>query len=187
MTQSPRRPATYADIEALPPGSRGQIVDGELFVAPQPTVPHQGVVSVLGAELSYPLRRGRDGGGGGWIILVEPEIRLGRDVFVPDICGYRREELADIPDAPHLTQRPTWICEVLSPSTERFDRGRKRAKYALAGVPWLWFISPTTRLLEVQELRGDVYAQIQSFEDDEKARAQPFEAIELDLALLWSP
>ena len=107
--------------------------------------------------------------------------------MVPDLAGYRREELAEIPDAPFLAQRPSWVCEVLSPSTERFDRGRKKAKYALAGVPWLWFLNPSTRLLEVQELRGDVYAQVQSFEDDEKARAQPFEAIELDLALLWSP
>lgn len=186
MTQPTPRPATYADLEALPPGVTGHIVDGELVVTPQATVPHQGVVSVLGAELSYPLRRGR-GGSGGWIILVEPELRLGRNVVVPDLCGYRREELAEIPDAPFLTQRPSWICEVLSPSTERFDRGRKRALYAMAGVPWLWFISPTTRLLEVNELRGDVYAHLASFEDDEKARAQPFEAIELDLALLWSP
>lgn len=53
--------------------------------------------------------------------------------------------------------------------------------------PFLWIINPTTRLLEVHELRGDVSAQVQTFEDDEEARAQPFEAFELDLALLWSP
>src|SRR4051812_38700501 len=91
-----RKPATYADLEALPPHVVGEIIAGELHVSPRPAAPHAMAASRLGGELMSPFDRGRDGPGG-WIILDEPELHFGEDVLVPDLAGWRRERMPQPP------------------------------------------------------------------------------------------
>ena len=57
--------------------------------------------------------------------MVEPELHLGADILVPDLAGWRRERMPELPDAPFLTLAPDWVCEVLSPSTAAIDRSEK--------------------------------------------------------------
>ncbi|RYZ61564.1 MAG: Uma2 family endonuclease, partial [Proteobacteria bacterium] len=52
---------------------------------------------------------------------------------------------------------PDWVCEVLSPSTETFDRGVKATWYASVGVAHLWFVDPEARTLEVHENDGGAW------------------------------
>jgi Uma2 family endonuclease len=184
-TRAPKDPpATYADLEALPPHVVGQIIDGELFVLPRPAIPHATVSSTLGEELGPPFRRGR-GGPGGWILLDEPELHFGKNVLVPDLAGWRREHLPELPAAPYLTLAPDWLCEVVSPSSSSIDRVRKPRIYAREGVAWIWIIDPDGRSLEVLKLDGESYRIVDAFEGDEPVRAAPFDAIELELGLLW--
>src|SRR5512141_3276362 len=134
MVASPqRRPATYEDIVRLPETQVGEIVDGELYVSPRPGGPHAIAASAVGGEIWAPYHTGR-GGPGGWWILVEPELHLGSDVMVPELAGWKRERMPRPPDSPAFTIEPDWVCEVLSPSTERLDRARKLPSYARAGV-----------------------------------------------------
>lgn len=93
--------------------------------------------------------------------------------------------MAEIPDAPFFTLAPDWVCEVLSPSTEQVDRTDKLPIYAATGVAHAWLLSPITRTLEVLELDGRTYRIICAFKNDERIRAKPFDAIELDLGALW--
>ena len=86
------RPATYADIEALPATMVGQILFGMLHAHPRPAPRYARASSRLGAELDGPFDRGR-GGPGGWIILDEPELHLDPHVVVPDIAAWRRVRL----------------------------------------------------------------------------------------------
>ncbi len=77
---------------------------------------------------------------------------------------------------------------MLSPSTERIDRGAKIALYAAAGVGQAWLVNPLLHTLEVLRLSAETPRQWTSlavFKDDERVRADPFDAIELDLAVLW--
>src|SRR4029450_8477742 len=85
-----RKPATYADLEALPDHVVGELIGGELFVSPRPAVPQALAAPRLGGELSVRFDRG-SGGPGGWIILFEPELHFDEDVLVPDCAGWRRE------------------------------------------------------------------------------------------------
>src|SRR6185437_11076720 len=117
--------ATYADVLAAPAGMVAEVVHGVLHTQPRPAMPHTRAASRLGGELGGPFDRGR-GGPGGWIILYEPELHLGEDILVPDLGGWRRERLPKVPmGAAYLTLAPDWICEVVSPSTQAFDRGDK--------------------------------------------------------------
>jgi len=180
-----RKLATYADIVALPENVVGEIVDGELHVSPRPAPPHAVAASALGEELGPPFKRGQ-GGPGGWIILDEPEIHLANDVVVPDLAGWRRHRMPERPTTPYATVAPDWVCEVLSPSTARLDRTQKLWIYGRERVPHVWFIDPIEQLLEVLRLDGETYRIVLSAGAEQRVRAEPFDAIELDLAVLWA-
>jgi Uma2 family endonuclease len=81
---------------------------------------------------------------------------------------------------------PDWVCEVLSDRTEANDRGRKRRIYRREQVGWLWYVDPRDGSLEVWQLDAGRWREIETFEGGEGlVRAQPFDAIEIDLAALF--
>jgi Uma2 family endonuclease len=176
--------ATYADIEGLSERFVGEILDGDLYASPRPRLRHVQSTAWLDRRLGPPFHEGSDGPGGWWI-LVEPEIHLGEDYLVPDLAGWRRERLPAIPDAARLELAPDWVCEILSPSTERIDRGLKLRIYARERVSHLWLLNPDARTLEVLRLRGGEWMVAAVHTGETPIRAEPFEAIELDLTTLW--
>ena len=177
-------PATYADIEALPPNMVGEIVHGVLYANPRPASPHARAASRLGGELDGPFDRGK-GGPGGWIILDEPELHLGDDVLVPDIGGWRRERMPEMPHAAFFTLAPDWVCEVLSPSTTKLDRTAKLPVYARERVGHVWLIDPIAKTLEIYRLDGETFRLVGTHAEEVKVRAEPFDAIEIELGALW--
>jgi len=179
------RAASYDDLRALPDDVVGEIVGGELHASPRPTVPHAAATSVLGEELGPPFKRGR-GGPGGWVLLDEPEVHLGPDVIVPDLGGWRRTRMPEIPGTAYISLAPDWVCEALSPSTARLDRGPKLAVYTRERVPHIWFVDPVAQTLELLRLDGETYRLALTATAGDKVRAEPFDAIELDLGLLWA-
>src|SRR5262249_13856304 len=96
----PRRPATYQDVLDLPEHLVGEIIDGELAVSPRPASPHTYASSLLGADLVGIFGRADRGGPGGWVILDEPELHIVGQVMVPDLAGWRRERMPEVPNAP---------------------------------------------------------------------------------------
>ena len=185
MSAAARTQATFAELEALPANVIGQIVLGVLHAHPRPAVPHALAASALGEELGPPFKRGR-GGPGGWLILDEPELHLADDVLVPDLAGWRRERMSEAPRTAFLSVSPDCVCEVLSPSTGSLDRGDKLKVYARESVTHVWLVDPLARTLEVLLLDGATYRILDVLSDDTKARVVPFDAIELDLAVLWA-
>jgi hypothetical protein len=178
--------ATYADVLALPKHVIGEILFGVLHVNPRPAPPHAVAASALGEELGPPFKRGK-GGPGGWVLLDEPELHLGEDIVVPDMGGWRRERMPEVPfDKAYFDLSPDWACEVLSPSTEAFDRDEKLRIYARESVRHVWFLDPLVRTLEILRLDGGTYRIVAVHRDDARLRAEPFDAIELDLAALWA-
>ena len=180
-----RRPATYQDVLDTPDHRVAEIISGELRVSPRPGMPSTAVASLLGAELVTAFGRGR-GGPGGWVIFDEPELHLGRDVLVPDVAGWHRSRLPAILETSFLTVAPDWVCEVLSPSTERTDRIEKLPIYAAHGIRHAWLVHPRRRTVEVFRLHEGNWLAVAVYKDDVKARIEPFDAIEIDLAALWA-
>ena len=181
-TESPR--ATYQDVLDAPAHRVAEIVDATLYTHPRPAPPHALASSALGSDLSNPFHFGR-GGPGGWWILDEPELHLGEDVLVPDLTGWRRESMPELPDTAYFTLAPDWVCEVLSASTRKLDLMGKRPIYAREGVEHLWLVEPTDRTLEAFELRDGQWVLIASAKDDEPVSIPPFDAITFNLGDLW--
>jgi len=181
-----RRPATYADLEAVPANLVAEIINGDLSTMPRLAPKHTEAASMLGGLLTGPFRLGA-GGPGGWRILDEPEIHLGPDVLVPDLAGWRLERMPELPETAFFELAPDWVCEVLSPSTEATDRADKMPIYAREGVQFAWLIDPILKTFEVFTLGPERRWSVAAVHrDDARVRAEPFDAIELDLSLLWT-
>ncbi len=176
--------ATYDDLHSIPENMLGQIIDGELHTMPRPSPKHAKAASDLGAVIIYPYRFGR-GGPGGWIILDEPEVRLGEHTLVPDIAGWKKERFPSSLKTNWIEVSPDWICEVLSPDTIRLDKTKKMPIYAKHNVKHIWLINPTDKTLDVFKLAPGGWLLLYAFVDNDKVKAEPFQEIEIDLAELW--
>jgi Uma2 family endonuclease len=183
MVAIAKRRATYQDVLDAPAHLVAEIMAGELVLSPRPRLGHGMVQSSLSSELREPFGRGR-GGPGGWVFFLEPELHLDRDIVVPDVAAWRRERSPDPRDA-FATTAPDWACEVLSPSTEKHDRGKKLTIYASAGVRHAWLVNPDQRTLEILRHTEAGWLRVGTHADDDRIRAEPFDAIELDLSALW--
>lgn len=182
---SPR--ATYQDVLDAPPNMVAEIASGRLHLHPRPALRHSSATFAMAGELYRPFQGGS--GPGGWRFMVEPELHLGPeahpDILVPDLAGWRLDRMPSLTDAAFVTLAPDWLCEILSPSTRRFDLGEKRALYATHGVAHLWLLDPDARTLEAFTLLAGKWVLDATFRDDEEVRAAPFEAVGLSLGALW--
>src|SRR5215210_269172 len=178
-----RRPATVRDLDDLPEDVVGHIVEGELIVLPRPDAPHVEAAGVLHGVLFNAFWR-ELGDPGGWVILPEPKILFGKQLLVPDLAGWKVDRYLRPQKGPYEVM-PDWVCEILSPSTAGFDRATKLPIYSQSGIGHAWVIDPIARTLEVfrQQQEGWLFAA--AFQNRDKVRAEPFEAIEIDLSLLW--
>ena len=180
-----KKRARYEDLLQVPDHLVAEILDGELFTTPRPAAPHAFSASLLNAALVPPFGKGR-GGPGGWIILFEPELHLHDEIMVPDLVGWRQTRLPSVPNAPFLTLAPDWVCEILSPSTERMDRLRKLPIYGREGVLHVWLINPTLRTLEVLRLeQGRWVVAATHGGDEDVVTVEPFEAVPFELSGIW--
>jgi Uma2 family endonuclease len=186
MAQPTRQhvPATYEDLCRVPDHLVAEIIDGELITSPRPAPRHADASSGLGGALRGPFDRGR-GGPGGWRILDEPELHLGYDIVVPDLAGWRRERLPDLPDEAFFSLAPDWVCEVLSPSTAALDRVKKLAIYARERVGHVWFLDPVAQTLEILRAANGAWVLVTTAAGGSTVSAEPFDALDLDLTLLW--
>jgi Uma2 family endonuclease len=179
------RPATYQDVIDAPPHLVAEVIHGVLHLNPRPAKPHAAAASALGEELGPPFKRSK-GGPGGWVILDEPELHLQAEILVPDLAGWRVERMpALVDDEPFFRMAPDWVCEVISPSTAKYDRTDKLIIYAREGVRWAWLVDPLQRTLEAFRQNEGRWVRLGAWRDDARLRAEPFDAIELELGVLW--
>lgn len=136
---------TAEEVRALPdePGKRFECVDGELLVSPSPRLPHQSLVGDFHMLLK-PYARAQ-GIGAAFMapgdLELDPFTLVQPDVYVlPLVEGRPPRTASEIGQA-------LLLIEVLSPSTARYDRVVKRARYQRYGVEY-WIVDPEARLVE---------------------------------------
>ena len=126
MQKPTKRSAVYEDLFDLPDNIVGEIFSGELITHPRPAPKHARAASAVGAVLFNKFDLKPPKGEGGWWILYEPECHLGDDILVPAIAGWRKSTMPELPETAWFGMRPDSVCEVVSPSTAKYDRGIKR-------------------------------------------------------------
>ena len=131
----PPRNATYQDVLDAPENMVTQLIDGELHLHARPVDPHVWAGWKLSIQIEHRYGGNFDSDGdasGDWVILPEPELRLGKDALVPDIAGWRVNKHPRNQANSFSEVVPNWVCEVLSPTTRNIDLGRKSDIYARA-------------------------------------------------------
>jgi Uma2 family endonuclease len=154
-----RTPYLYEQLESLPEGLIGEIINGQLRSQPRPAWRHSLAGSGLGADIEAPYGRGR-GCPGGWWVVDEPEVHflLDREVTVPDIAGWRKERMPSPPEGHKDQTVPDWVCEIFSPSIKSTDCEKKMPLYAHYGVQFAWLIDPKTQAPDACQLaEGKMY------------------------------
>ncbi|HPE60860.1 MAG TPA: Uma2 family endonuclease [Thiolinea sp.] len=185
MTEPAKRFVVYEDLWNLPENITGEILYGQVHTQPRPAPRHALATSSLGDELVGPFQKGRQGGPGGWWILDEPELHLGVDILVPDLAGWRKERMPELPETAWFELAPDWVCEVLSPATAQKDRSLKMPLYARHGVGHVWLIDPDVRTLEAYVLENRRWVLLGVWREDQQAKIPPFDAVELLVGALW--
>ncbi len=175
-------------LEAEPEGSQGEIARGSYFMSPRPRPKHGRVQVNLAAELRqrFGLKHGDERPD--WLFVMEPEVRSegAYSRLVPDIGGWRRSTTGwpDMNVTP-VTLIPDWVGEILSPTTEAFDRGEKLGAYGAMGVGWVW-------LVDVDQGRVETYVNVRgqmqkgpAFSSVDTITGDPFGATPLPAANLF--
>jgi Uma2 family endonuclease len=178
--------ATLANLLALPDQGHGyEIIEGSLVE--KETSAEHGVAQSRIGRLLGPFDR-RPGGRlpGGWWFATEVLIDFGpRQQFRPDVVGWRRERMPERPTGTVISVPPYWICEIISPSNASNDTVKKKRVYHQRQVPHYWLIDPVQETLSVLRWSPDGYTEVLSAMRGERVKAEPFEAIELQVGVFF--
>ena len=119
-------------------------------------------------------------------MVTEVEVELeAHEVYRPDVAGWRRDRLPELPDRAPMTVRPDWVCEILSASNARNDLVKKMRAYQRAELPHYWVVDPQAETLTVYRWTADGFLLVLAAERSERVRAEPFDAIELFVGALF--
>jgi Uma2 family endonuclease len=173
--------------EALAELLRHEVVGGELVQKASPSFRHGTTQSLISGTLGrfQESSRGADRLGGWWI-GSEIEVELApHEVYLPDVAGWRVERMPEPSDARPVRVAPDWVCEILSASTADRDTGHKQRVYHLARVRHYWVIEPASQTLTVYGWQEAGYLRAVTAGAADVVRAEPFDAMDLELAGLF--
>jgi len=158
----------------MPDTWRGELIEGDLVMAPSPSGRHSLLVARLHELLLLHLGRGSS-----VRALVAPsDVDCDRhNVLQPDLFVLREEDRLRAPD--WRIAVPLWVAEVLSPKTAKYDRGTKMVVYARSGVAEAWIVDPRTETVEVRDLLSGARRKLRRGETAE-SRALPGFRVPLD-------
>lgn len=173
---------THEDLDRLPEsenGDRYEIIDGELFVTPSAIPLHQ----LVDYRLTRWIGDYVEGGRLGQVFFAPVDVKLGDQTLIPDLLFIRRDRLHIVgPKA--IEGAPDLVVEILSPSTQHRDRGRKAEIYARSGVPEYWIVDPQARSVTIFGLRGDRYEEV--WQEGGVARSRVLPGLAVDVAALFA-
>ena len=173
---------TFEEFRQFPiDGKRYELLHGEVHVTPAPATRHQfSVLNLAGSLWPHVVKNNL-----GEVLTAPMDVRLGEDtVFEPDLI-FISNARAGIIQENWIEGAPDLVVEVLSPSTAAYDRARKLAAYAEAGVANVWFLDPLIKTAEVLKLEGKKYLLDATLAGDQVLTSDLFPGWQLPLPDLF--
>ena len=165
-----------------------ELIDGEIVHKAVPKPEHGAVQAKFGGVLApFNRKTGGPRGPGGWWIMTEVEVFYPerKEAYRHDVVGFRRDRFPSRPTGLPVRERADWVSEILSPSTARYDIVQKQRTLHAHGVPYYWIVDPEHETLMVLKHTPDGYMNILNAGVGDVVRAEPFEAIEIDVGELF--
>jgi Uma2 family endonuclease len=150
-----RRRASVEEFWSLPESVLPtEYIDGEIIMAPAPTVPHQRAVLNIGSTLQQFVRQGRLGE-----VFISPldVVLPSGDVVQPDVFFLNARQVEHAGTASRIEGVPPFLVEILSPSSVKHDTVRKRELYEKSGVREYWIVDVRERTVSQFMLRKKHY------------------------------
>lgn len=146
------RKLTYEDFCLFPDdGQRHELIDGEHYVTPSPTIRHQ----LLSRRLTDAiLRYQREHPGGELFYAPLDCVFTDFDIVEPDLL-FVTDDQRHILTEEHVCGAPALVVEILSPGTRRVDQRTKLALYDRVGVREYWLVDPSADTVTVHRRTGD--------------------------------
>jgi Uma2 family endonuclease len=168
-------------------GDAVELIDGEIGHKATPSPEHGSAQLNLGVELRAFRNRAGVGGPGGWWLMLEVEVLYPQagDVYRHDAVGFRSDRHPERPQGAPVAARTDWTCEILSPSTARYDLVKKQRTLHVHGVPHYWILDPEHRTLTVLRHAPEAYLRVLDAGFGDVVRAEPFHAVEISIADLF--
>lgn len=167
---------TVADIEALPPGERAELIDGEMFIMEAPSVTHQRILGELHVQIYMYIKNNK----GSCEVVISPGVYIKDDIHnyvEPDITVICKEERLD---EKGCHGAPDWVIEIASPSNKYMDYGRKLMLYQSAGVREYWIVDPAKKIVTIYDFENGDGPDIHPF--TEPVKVGIYEDLYLDLS-----
>lgn len=178
--------ATFADLAVHAHPERLEIIHGAIVERAMPSAEHSIGSAKLGAVTDPFNRRPGARGPGGWWIHVEVHVEHApHELCCHDAAGWRRDRVPLRPSGWPVRIRPDWVCEIASPNHEKDDFVEKLGILQRAEVPHYWILHPEARMLIVHRWSREGYVTILSATSGQRVRAEPFDAIEIDVGELF--
>jgi Uma2 family endonuclease len=159
-----RRRASVEEFWALPESVLPtEYIDGEIIMAPTPTVPHQRVILKIIYALELFVAQHRLGE-----MFVSPlDVLLPTgEVVQPDIFFLNVKQVERARKAKRVHDVPPFLIEVLSPSSVVHDTIKKRNLYEKNGVREYWIVDVEKRTIAQLVLRRKHYVLTELCESD---------------------
>lgn len=135
-------PRTALELfKILPEGTRCQLINDHIIMSPSPKWTHQDIVRILLTSITKHLDINPLGK-----VLSDVDIYINEtNVYRPDVFFVSNEQSDILGDDGYVHGAPDLVIEVLSKSTEKYDRTEKKEIYAQYGVKEYWLIHPKTK------------------------------------------
>ena len=150
---------TYDDLVELPEDRlRHELIDGEHYVTPAPSLRHQAIVLNIGSTLLAHVKAH----GLGRVFIAPLDVLFSKiDVVEPDVLFVSRARQTEVLRKKHLVGAPDLVVEIGSKWTRRRDETLKQKLYERFAVPEYWIVDPESDRVKVFRLRNRQYALAQ--------------------------
>jgi Uma2 family endonuclease len=174
---------TYEDYLSLPNDrNRYEILEGELFMTPAPSLKHQEVSRNLEFLLFSHIKTNNLGK----IFYAPVDVILDESTIVQPDLAFISAGRDEVYSRRGIEGAPDLIVEIVSPGTLKFDRVSKCQIYARYGVKWYWIVNPDDRTLDEYELRENCYNLSGSYSGDMTFNPRLFPGLQMDLSEIWA-
>jgi Uma2 family endonuclease len=134
---------TYEDYLRLDDGNDYEVIGGKLILVPKPRLYHQEIVGRLIIFLGNFIKENRQGK-----IYSDVDVIFADQVVSPDVIFISKDRFSIMTEN-NIQGAPDLVIEVLSPSTQKYDRKQKSQLYYSGGVKEYWIVDPGLQLVEI--------------------------------------
>ena len=184
LSKSPKVKFTYEDYLLFPDdGKRHELIDGEHYMTPAPSIKHQKVSGNLFGLLHAHLRRTN----AGYVFAAPTDVVLSdQDVLQPDLL-FVSADRASIITEKCIQGVPDLTVEIISETTRKTDEIMKRKVYERYGVQEYWIVDPELERVKAYRMtpQGYVHADEWAHEAGESLTTPLFPDFQIPLAEIF--